>query len=252
MYKIIFTIFLLFSVLQAEGIGLDLPKKFDVKLSKKLTDKDLYCVACCYLPFKTTPLIFNFDNGIVNATINTKVDGYYHYINISGNFSSGKFEGKYIRKQGNYYKKRSLHSLMTEQAKLKGEYDKATGILDIYIIGVKTVLSKIKKKKNGKISAYGTWRIDYSSSVDFGTGGGWNFYLQLPINQSQSSQTFIPDTPAESESTQEQPQPITIPKTDLSANVGISDEAIEPEPKIIEAYDQCKDPNRDEAVEEYC
>ena len=244
MRRLIFFIFLISSVLHSNDIGLNLPNVFSTKLSKKLTDKDWYCWACCYLPFTPTPLIFNFENGKVNATINTKVNRYYHYFAINGEFSNGKFKGELVRKVGNYQEKNNiLYSLMTEKVKLEGKLNRSTGILDIFAVGIKTLESKTKYNEKGKISPYGIWKIEQSLSIDL--TNVIHFYLQLPINQTQSSQKFIPNTSSESQPI----QPITIPKTNLSVNISANKETKE---EVQEGYDQCKDLNQDQATKEYC
>ncbi len=244
-------------MLRADGVELNLPEKFDVKVSKWwITENGVKISAKTVDKITSAPIIFHFNENSFyfasNKILYLSIGGQRDYSSISGEgkIIKGKLVGKITSENWNYYKN-ILHfydkytSSLTATIKSNGE---------LHIVDTSTITS-ICKEREWTEEGWGALKICSGKIYDNIYGGQKKFQthmiLQLPINQSQSSQAFIPDSLVEPDPIQEQLQP-TTPMITRSADAEDSVDTQIQETKPKTNYDLCKDPNQDSATREYC
>lgn len=236
MRKTIFITLLLFSILQAEEVELNLPEKFDIL---NVVNKDRSFA----FHFKNNSFVFLDEIISCGRVHSSKIS-----MKGTGELQKNILEGKLLITTS-MKTRGTLWYLLTMSSKINGKISK-DGILNIIGENSKIIECKRREWDATKFGNLNNCDSEYLNSQKGNEKFKYDYAFQLPINQPQSTQKFISDTPAESEPIQEQPQPITTPKTNLSANTGASVKARELE--TVEESDPCKDPNQDQAMKEYC
>ncbi len=244
---------------KSDAVELNLPDRFDVKVSKWwITENGVKINNTLINKITSTPIVFHFNKNkfhfksgkILYLSDERQKD--YSSISAKGKFINGKLTGKIISKNWNY-SNGTLHF-----------YDKYTSSLTatiksdgtLYIIDTNTIANECKSRFQTD-EGWGSFK-DCSGELLSGmhkieTDFKTHFILKLPINQSQSQQKFIDDPQQQiEEPTQEQPQPITIPKTNLSVNVFANNEVVDESQK--KEINPCTDIDfkNDPELKKYC
>ena len=173
-----------------------------------------------------------------------------------GTFINGVLNGK-MTDNYKYYKDDILVTVGYTIALLSGKVD-SQGLLRV----TEQVIAGGKEKQkmyHADTKTFKEW-IDTSSNASPDGHVPINYTLQLPINQSQSSQVLIPDEPGEEPESLPTEEPVaTLPKVELPADASAespstpatqeSETTSHPKP-----YDVCKDPSfkDDKDFKEYC
>lgn len=254
MKKLLIVFFFIFLLLQAEEVQLNLPERFDVKPYKSWillngvrsrNDSAQHTV----FHFKKNEFTI-YDKESINygggTFLKERASG-------GGNFSSEKINGK-VFNNSTMTNSDIAYTKRIEEYILSGDIN-ASGIFHLILTYNKEVECKVKSKKDeygyDKYSTAGIWR-DCAVGEQMNNNLEIHYLLQLPVNQSQSSQVFIPDVqnipeePTESQSSPK-PQPtLNLPTTiTASASIGAEEEPEAP-------YDPCKDKEADQAMKDYC
>ena len=259
MKSIIIGFILLSAVLLAEEVQLNLPEKFDVKVSKRwstINGKKIDVHDRVSKKELNRPIIFHF-NGENFKYVDQKHTQYgngdYVWSFASGTFKNGILKGKgkwkTIRSCDN--NRNLVCSKSSSSFELNGKTD-SEGLIHIVVSqerGFDYVYYRLYS--NGKLTIWTDGTSD-ANRVNANISAYKDHYiLQLPVGELQSSQTPIPDTPIEPEPIKE--QPVTIPKTNLTASIGVSaDNQTEETPPPIKEQDPCTQKPIDDAWKEYC
>jgi len=258
--KMLFVVFLFVPFfLLGEEVQLNLPEKFDVKVSKRwstINGKKIDVHDRVSKKELNRPIIFHF-NGENFKYVDQKHTQYgngdYVWSFASGTFKNGILKGKgkwkTIRSCDN--NRNLVCSKSSSSFELNGKTD-SEGLIHIVVSqerGFDYVYYRLYS--NGKLTIWTDGTSD-ANRVNANISAYKDHYiLQLPVGELQSSQTPIPDTPTEPEPIQE--QPVTIPKTDLTAEAGISaDNQTEETPPPQKEIDHCAQKPIEDAWKEYC
>ena len=218
-------IFVVLPGLQAEELELNLPEKFNVKVSKhwwtengtKPTEKNA-------IKEFNRPYVFHFNkSNFIFSDKKHKYSGdewgsHYQATEGKGTISNDILKGNFITTGFSYTQNNLLHFLWTSKEIISGKVE-TNGI--IHLTGNNITVTKCKMRENkgqgwSSLNACDSttlsWLTNFLNNVEA------HYLLQLPINQSQSSQKFLSGPKPETKEPT-QPQPITIPKTNLSVNI---------------------------------
>jgi hypothetical protein len=241
-----FVLFFVFIfIYHVEAVELNLPEKFDVEVSRwwitengvKVTNKSLNRIT-------SIPIIFHFNkNSFYFKTkkilyLSDQYQRDYSRVSGKGKLDKGEFVGKMISENWNY-SKGTLHFYEKSTSKLTAAIN-SDGKL--YIIDKNTITNECKtreltdkgwgafKRCSGKL-LLGVHKTDFQTHM----------LLQLPINQSQSSQKFIDDPKPEiDEPIQVQyPKALIDTQTPISAGINIP---VPTPPVQSKPTNPCKDP----------
>ncbi len=256
MKAIIICFLLLSAALLAEEVQLNLPKKFDVKVSKEWVTKNNKKINGNKIE-EHRPRIFHFD-GINFTYIDQKHTQYgqgdYIWGMASGTFKNGILKGKYKWKSIRYcYENKNLICLKTAYTRKLNGRANSEGLLHIVISSIKDHSVDYhyirKRDKNGHLT--NAWDDATLKTNKYNANSyqyKQHFLLQLPVGELQSSQTPIQDIPEEPKTIQE--QSAVTPKIDLTTEAGVSigkQTEETPQPKT----NPCTPPI-DDAWKEYC
>ncbi len=268
MKSIIIGFILLSAVLLAEEVQLNLPERFDVSIPvkpfpgigsiKKIPDIILHVNGDHFRLYQPRHKYIHDDapTGTVEGNIIYTLDRYIS-LEGSGSFHNGVFEGFAIRKNLGYMSATGIatcpQTLIDKEVvkfKITGKSN-YSGQAKIKLISIKYLECLTNKEGGWNRDKKKVWFGPLVPCYGMDPTPNYTllFSFQLPINQSQSSQTFIPDPQAEPEPIQK--QPVIIPKTDLTAEAGVSPENQIEEPTLTKQQNPCTPPI-DDAWKEYC
>ncbi len=213
--------------LQADKVELNLPERFDVKVSKhwwtengtKPTEKN--AIKEFNRPYI---LYFNKSNFIFfdkkHKYSGAEWGSHYQATEGKGTIKHNILKGNLITTGFTYMQNNLLHFLWTSKEKISGKVG-TNGIIHLIGNNITVIKCKMRENKGQGWSSLNTCdSTTLSSLTNFLNNVEAHYLLQLPINQSQSSQTITADPKQETEEpTQEQPQQITLPKVNLSVNL---------------------------------